>query len=88
MNCKPQGHAASDSVGGRIQKARKDQGMTQRDLASASGYEYSLIVEFENHRAVLCLGEAVRIARALDVSLDYLAGLSAEYGKFPDQEAV
>lgn len=68
----------------RIKNAREQMGMTQVALAAASGVDRCLITNWElesqlTHR----FEDVLRVARALDVSLDYMAGVTEEFGCFP-----
>ena len=65
-------------LGRRLAAARKRAGMTQAELAAALGerYDQSVVSAVERDRTALRLEGAVRAARALSVSLDYLVGLT------------
>ena len=65
-------------LGRRLAQARKRNGWTQARLASEidKGYERSMISHVEAGRATLHFDALVKAARALDVSIDYLAGLT------------
>lgn len=60
--------------GKRIRKARKDQGLSQKDLAqmTAENRDGSYISNFETDKNATTLDGAVDIANSLEVSLDYL----------------
>ncbi len=64
--------------GRRLAAARKEAGLSQFQLALELGdrYEQSMISHVEAGRTSLLLDGAVKAARALDVSLDYLTGLT------------
>ena len=61
-------------LGERLALARKNKGLTQMDLAVALGdrYTQSMISVVENGRSILLLEGAIRAAKELDVSLDWL----------------
>ena len=65
-------------LGRRLAEARKRNGWTQVRLASEidKRYERSMISHVEAGRATLHFDALVKAARALDVSIDYLAGLT------------
>jgi len=62
-----------DSVGRRIAELRVKKGMTQRDLANATGIGQALISRYEaGHYKSLRLSTAVKLAKALGTTPDYL----------------
>lgn len=64
-----------DTVGRRIAKLRFEKGMTQRDLAKATGLGQALISRYETgHYKSLRLSTAIKLAKALDTTPDYLRG--------------
>ena len=65
-------------LGRRLAAARKEAGLSQFQLALELGdrYEQSMISHLEAGRTSLRLDGAVKAARTLDVSLDYLTGLT------------
>jgi transcriptional regulator with XRE-family HTH domain len=75
---------ARGSFAWRIKNAREQMGMTQTVLAETSGVQRVLITNWElesqlTHR----FEDVLKVAEALDVSLDYMAGLTEEFGCFP-----
>lgn len=80
------GKADPHTLGGRIQLARVQNGMTQTELATAIGSTRVAIASIEFGKNGVSFSRVMAIAKALDVSLDYIAGLSAEFGVFPEQE--
>ena len=67
-----------DIVGERIRRLREARGMSQRQLALATKLPQSLLSQVENgvrRGNTMQLGVARRIAFALNVSLDALAGV-------------
>jgi len=62
----------TDSVGARIRQSRHDRGWTQVDLAAATGVSRSAVAQWETDRAGQVRDNIARIARALDVSAEYL----------------
>ena len=64
-----------DTLAERIQAAMEIREMTQADLARATGMNTSQITYIVNGRTKdPGFSQIVKIARALDVSLNYLAG--------------
>jgi len=66
-----------DSVGDRIKRYRKRRGLTQRQLATEAKVPQPLISQIESGKrpgAQIHLAVAARLAFALQVSLDNLAG--------------
>ena len=65
-------------LGERLAAARKHAGLSQFQLAVKLGdrYDRSMIGHVEHNRSALLFDGAVNAARELDVSLDYLAGLT------------
>ena len=64
-----------ETLGERIQNALDVRDMTQADLARATGLSTGLIAQIVSGRTKdPHFSNVVKIARALDVSLNYLAG--------------
>ena len=68
-------------LGERVARARKRAGMKQVELAVALGdrYDHTVISAVEHNRSSLRLDGAVKVARTLGVSLDYLTGLTDDW---------
>ena len=60
------------SVGERIAALRRGRGLSQADLASATGVSRSAVAQWETNRAGQVRGNLSRIADALDVSVEVL----------------
>lgn len=60
----------------RIAKARQDKGLTQEDLAKRVGISGTQIYRIESENANTSAETLGRIAKELEVSVDYLMGLS------------
>lgn len=60
----------------RLKELRKEKGLTQRKLAEKLNYGYTAIANYESGRNQPKLQDLVRLADALDTSLDYLVGIS------------
>ena len=72
-------------LGQRLADARKRAGLSQVELAVALGdrYDNTMISHVEHGRSSLLLDGAVRAAKELGVSLDYLTGLTDDPTPFP-----
>lgn len=57
-----------------ITECRKNKGLSQTDLADASGVSREMISKYERGEAVPSLDAAKKIANALEITLDYLSG--------------
>ena len=71
----------ADVVGERIKRLRERRGMSQRQLAKATGLPQSLLSQIENgvrRGDAIQLQAARRIAFALGVSLDAIAGVPTD----------
>lgn len=64
------------SFGQRIVQVRKEKNMSQEELAKALKATPTTIGRYERDEVKPSIEVAVKIAKALDVSLDYLAGVS------------
>lgn len=63
-----------DSFGDRIIEIRKKRNMTQQELGKAIGVDKRVISKYEKNQTTPSVMVAFEIAKALDVSLDYLIG--------------
>ena len=65
-------------IGSRLAEARKRKGLAQVDLAVAMGerYDQSVVSAVENNRSSLRFDGLLNAARELEVSIDYLFGLT------------
>ena len=68
-------------IAARVQRLRRSNRMTQDQLAEVLGIGVKSVSRMENGHREITLPEAVEIAKALHVSLDYLAGLENGYRK-------
>lgn len=64
------------SFSNRLVTLRKDQKLSQGDLAIKVGVHANLIGRYEREEAIPSVEIAAKIANELNVSLDYLIGLS------------
>lgn len=67
----------SESVGQRITHLRKERGYTQKELASKIGITQKLLSAYEVNRLKLSAEMAIRLASALEVSVDDLFGFKS-----------
>jgi transcriptional regulator with XRE-family HTH domain len=65
-----------DTIGERVTRIRKAQGLTQKQLAEKIGIKRSLVTDYETGRLRLNGEVIVRFALALGVSADLILGLS------------
>jgi len=67
------------TLGDRVQLWRAKKGWGLRELARHSGVDVSLISRLESgDRQTISLDAAMKLARALGISLDYLSGMYEE----------
>jgi transcriptional regulator with XRE-family HTH domain len=77
-----------DSVGERIQRLRREKGLSLRQLAKQAGVPQSSLSAVETGARGgrnLTLDTGKRLAKALGVTLDYLAGMYEEDQDAPAQ---
>ncbi len=60
--------------GTNLQRIRKEKGLSQKDLTIRTGIDSSQLSRYENGISCPSLEAAARIAEALEVKLDVLAG--------------
>jgi transcriptional regulator with XRE-family HTH domain len=61
-----------EQIGIRIREARREQGLTQEQLAHAVGVSRSAVAQWETGRAGQITGNLARIAQVLSVGVEYL----------------
>ena len=66
------------AVGDRLRETRKQRGWTQKQLAEEIGATGSDLASMEQGRVGRSLHTAIRAARALRISLDYITGVTDE----------
>lgn len=76
-----------DTFGYALQNARLQNGMTAHDLAIATGLHRRSIENWEQNRNTPNIASLVKLAIALDVSVDYLCGFSEELGSCPSTKS-
>jgi transcriptional regulator with XRE-family HTH domain len=73
---------SGDTIGQRMGRLRRAAGLSQATLARAAGVPAASLRNWEQDRRIPALDAAARVARALGVSLDDLAGrLGGEAGE-------
>lgn len=81
----------TDSVGERIQRLRREKGLSLRQLAKQAGVPQSTLSAVETGARGgrnLTLDTGKRIAKALGVTLDYLAGMYEDENEDAPAQAV
>jgi DNA-binding XRE family transcriptional regulator len=66
------------NIGDKITTLRKQKDMSQIDLGKAVGVSREIIGRYERNEVLPSIEVAAKIANALEVSLDYLAGNTAK----------
>lgn len=71
------------NIGARMAELRKQKDLSQTDFAKAIGVSREMIGRYERDEVMPSIEEAKKIADALGVSLDYLAGegLNSKFDK-------
>ena len=60
----------------RLRELRKERGLSQVDLGAELGYGYTAISAYETGRNEPSFADLIHICEMLDVSADYILGLS------------
>jgi transcriptional regulator with XRE-family HTH domain len=68
------GRKREETMGERLQRIRQGKGLSQSQLARAAGVPVASLRNWERDRRELLLKTAARLADALGVTLDELAG--------------
>ena len=66
-----------------LRKIRLRQGLTQRDVAEATGISQSVVSKYESGDRTPTCGNIILLAKFLDTSIDFLLGLTAEQAPYP-----
>ena len=64
--------------GERLEELRRDKGMTQEDLAKILDVSVTTISSYERGEMFPKLVNLVKLAETLDISIDYLCGITNE----------
>lgn len=70
------GEFSRETLGHRVRITRERRGLGQRELARAAEVHHTLLCHVEHGQRSFSIESLVRVARVLDVSTDYLLGLS------------
>jgi transcriptional regulator with XRE-family HTH domain len=62
----------------RVHMRRRDLGLTQQELAARCGFPHQIISRVEQGHQDLYVRRLIALAHALDVTTDYLLGLSEQ----------
>lgn len=90
MNDKKQKSAVSPDFPAKLRRARKEKGLSQGQLAQRISADLQRVSKYERGVNIPTTDIMVRIADALDVSLDYLLrnGKNRVLGKIRDTELI
>ena len=67
----------------RLRALRKEHGFTQMKMQEITGIDQAIYSKLESGKRYYTFEQCKRIARALDTSMDYLAGLTDEKEPYP-----
>jgi transcriptional regulator with XRE-family HTH domain len=70
------GRKREETMGERLKRIREERGFSQTELAVAAGIPVGSLRSWERNRREPLLGSAARLAQALGVSIDVLAGVA------------
>lgn len=71
-----------DSIGNRITQARNRMGINQKELCKLSGLKESTLSRYEKDEREPKASSLFSLAEVLDVSFDFLMGVSDDMGSF------
>lgn len=77
-----------EELGQLVRDARKDQGLSQAELAVRSGCSQRLVSEFERGKDSVEMGKVLRLLRALGLSLRVMSSRTPEQNHDLVQNAV
>lgn len=80
--------SASASFGLRLRSIREDRDLSQSELAKGAGMQPSAIAHFEADRRKPSFDNVRALAKALQVSADYLLGTGAVATAFRDEQKL
>jgi len=75
-----------EQIGERLKMARIDMGLTQMELAEKADVGRSTIMHYENAKAAPGAMELLRLARALEISPNYILSGKERFGKQSDED--
>ena len=67
----------------RLKELRKERGYTQVKMQMLTGIDQSDYSKIENGKRYLSLEQCIKVADALDTSMDYLAGRTDQKEPYP-----
>ena len=71
------------TLGFRLAEARKNFGLTQKQVADYLHCDQSLYSKYERGERAIPLAAMIELAKLYKTSLDYLAGLTAQRKPYP-----
>ena len=80
--------SGTNSFGERLRAIRENRELSQSDLARAAGMQPSAIAHFEAGRRKPSFHNVRALAKALEVSADYLLGSSTATTAFRDEDKL
>jgi len=79
--------APEGTLASRVQRVRQEMNLTQLAVQELTGVDRGVVAHLElNQRSTIDFQTAIKLARGLDVSLDYLAGFQDNFGTCPGAE--
>src|SRR5258705_12956454 len=76
------------SFGARLRQIREKRELSQSDLARRAGMQPSAVAHFEADRRKPSFDNARALAKALDISADYLLGITEATTAFRDESKL
>ncbi|MEO2153204.1 MAG: helix-turn-helix transcriptional regulator [Aquificota bacterium] len=87
MKTRIKGMGIYKQIGEKIRKLRITKGLSQKELASYVGVTYQQIQNYEKGKSKIPVDRLIKIAEALEVSLDYfLKEFDNNHDRVPDSE--
>ena len=77
-----------EKFGERLREARRDKGLSQKELADKVGVTNSRIGHYENERGTPTAETLVELCKVLDVSSDWLLGIPDKTQESKKNEAI
>ncbi len=78
----------NETFGQRLKKIREERGLNQSELGKRAGMQPSAIAHFEADRRKPSFDNARALAKALDISADYLLGTNTATTAFRDEHKL
>lgn len=67
----------STQIAARLREARRQRGLSQDELATAAGLKQSAVSHYESGRRTPSVEHLVRLAEALEISVEFLIGVES-----------